>query len=188
MQNNNEKISAGLTSDEAGKLFDAWAEVLKLPTIGPMYAFSKDFASYADEFAKLGQIMAEMKGHLDTYWGLINTAYVKATKDTAERLPKQFLTKEDFDDYRKAVIESFEDAFTGLFASSEFSIVYGKVFSSQMDMSKAMQTITERNFKTLNLPTRSEVDEILKDIHELKRAIRDLKKGRETPRDDAARV
>jgi archaellum component FlaC len=86
------------------------------------------------------------------------------------------------------VIESFEDAFTGLFASAEFSSVYGKVFSSQMDMSKAMQTITEKNFKALNLPTRSEVDEILKDVHELKRAVRDLKKGVEALKDDAARV
>jgi len=179
---------AGMTPEQASKMFDAWTEVLKLPTIGPMYAFSKDFASYADEFARLGKLMAEMKGHLDSYWGLVSTAYAKAAKDTAEKSPKQFATKEDFDNYRKAVIESFEDAFTGLFASAEFSTVYGKVFSSQMDMSKAMQAITEKNFKALNLPTRSEVDEILKDVHELKRAVRDLKKGMESSKDDAARV
>jgi hypothetical protein len=132
--------------------------------------------------------MAEMKGHLDAYWGLVNTAYVKATKDTVEKSPKQFATKEDFDNYRRAMIESFEDAFTGLFASPDFSAVYGKVFSSQMDMSKAMQTITEKNFKALNLPTRSEVDEILKDVHELKRAVRDLKKGMEARGNDPTRV
>lgn len=177
-----------MTPDQANKMFDAWTEVLKLPTIGPIYAFSKDFASYANEFTRLGKIMAEMKGHLDTYWGLVGTAYAKAAKDTAERSPKQFATKEDFDSYRKAMIESFEDAFTGLFASSEFSSVYGKVFSSQMDMTKAMQTITEKNFKALNLPTRGEVDEILKDVHELRRTVRDLKKDMETLKDDTARV
>ncbi|HEX9677912.1 poly(R)-hydroxyalkanoic acid synthase subunit PhaE [Nitrososphaera sp.] len=188
MQDNNDNPPAGVTPEQATKMLDAWTEVLKLPTIGPMYAFSKDFASYADEFARLGKIMAEMKGHLDVYWGLVSTAYAKAAKDTAEKSPKQFATKEDFDGYRKAIIESFEDAFTGLFASAEFSSVYGKVFSSQMDMSKAMQTITEKNFKALNLPTRSEVDEILKDMHELKRAVRDLKKGMEALMNDAARV
>ncbi|HZT34937.1 MAG TPA: poly(R)-hydroxyalkanoic acid synthase subunit PhaE, partial [Nitrososphaera sp.] len=57
--------------------------------------------------------------------------------------------------------------------------VYGKLFSSQLDMSRAMQTITERNFKALNLPTRGEMDEILKDIHELKRTVRDLKRSLE---------
>lgn len=188
MQDNTNNPPAGMPSDQASKMLDTWIEVLKLPTIGPMYAFSRDFASYVDEFAKLGKIMVDMKGHLDAYWGLVNTAYVKAVKDTVERSPRQFATKEDIDNYRKAMIESFEDAFTGLFASPEFSTVYGKVFSSQMDMTKAIQVITEKNFKTLNLPTRSEVDEILKDVHDLKRAVRDLKKGMEALKDDKARA
>ena len=174
----------GLTPDQANKMFDAWSEVLKLPTIGPMYAFSKDFTSYANEFVALGKTMAEMKTHLDRYWAMVNRAYAKASKDTVEKAPKQFLTKEDFDNYRKAMIESFEDAFTGLYASAEFSQVYGKLFSLQLDMSKAMQDITERNFKALNLPTRGEVDEILKDIHELKRSIREIKKGMEVSKHD----
>lgn len=188
MQDNTNNLPADMTPDQVSKMFDGWMEVLKLPTIGPMYAFSKDFASYADEFAKLGKIMGEMKGYLDAYWGLVSTAYAKAAKETAEKSPRQFVTKEDFDNYRRAMVESFEDAFTGLFASPEFSAIYGKVFSSQMDMSKAMQAITEKNFKALNLPTRSEVDEILKDVHELKRTVRDLKKGMEAIKDDAARA
>ncbi len=188
MQENDKKQVTGMTHDQASKMFDAWTELFKPPTIGPMYAFSKDFVAYADEFAKLGKIMSDMKGHLDTYWGLVSTAYAKATKETAEKSPKRFATKEDFDNYRKVMIDSFEDAFTGLFASPEFSSVYGKVFSCQMDMSKSMQTITEKNLKALNLPIRSEVDEILKDVHELKRTVRDLKKGMEALKDDAARV
>ena len=186
MQNSENNPPVGVTPDQASKMFDIWTEVLKLPTIGPMYAFSRDFASYADEFARLGKIMSEMKTHLDAYWVLVSTAYAKALKDTAEKSPKQFTSKEDFDGYRKIMIESFEDAFTGLFASHEFSSVYGRVFSSQMDMSKAMQTITEKNFKALNMPTRSEVDEILKDIHELKRTARELKKSLEARKGDAA--
>lgn len=167
----------GMTPDQASKMFNMWSEVIKLPTIGPLYAFSKDLASYADEFANLGKMMSEMKSHLDAYWGLINGAYARASKETAEKAPKQFSTKEDFDSYRKAMIEAFEDAFTGLFSSPEFSTIYGKVFSAQMDLAKALQVITERNMKALNLPTRSEVDEMLKDIHELKKQVRELRKG-----------
>lgn len=173
--NTNSNFKPGLSPDQS-KMFDMWSEVLKLPTIGPMYAFTKDFGAYANEFVALGKIMSDMKVHMDHYWAMVNEAYAKATKQTAEKSPKQFSTKEDYENYRKAMIESFEDAFTGLFASSDFSAVYGKLFSSQLDMSKAMQTITERNFKALNLPTRAEMDEILKDIHELKRSVRDLKR------------
>ena len=172
--NNNQQ---GLSPDQVNKMFDTWAEVLKMPTIGPMYAFSKEFSSYANEFVALGKVMADMKVHLDKYWALVNAAYAKASTETAQKAPKQYTTKEDFDNYRKAMIEAFENAFTGLFASAEFSATYGKLFSAQLDMSRAMQGITEKHFKALNLPTRSELDEMLKDIHELKREIRNLKKG-----------
>jgi polyhydroxyalkanoate synthesis regulator phasin len=50
-----------------------------------------------------------------------------------------------------------------------------------------MQNIMEKNFKILNLPTRSEVDEMLKDIVELKRTVRDMKKRVEAW-DDQARI
>jgi hypothetical protein len=121
--------------------------------------------------------MADMKVHLDKYWALVNAAYAKASAETAQNAPKQYMAKEDFDNYRKAMIEAFEDAFTGLFASAEFSATYGKLFSAQLDMSRALQGITEKHFKALNLPTRSELDEMLKDIHELKREVRNMKKG-----------
>ncbi|MEO9295825.1 MAG: poly(R)-hydroxyalkanoic acid synthase subunit PhaE [Nitrososphaera sp.] len=186
MADNNNNPQQGFDPDAANKMFDMWSEVMKLPTIGPMYAFSKDFTSYANEFVNLGNIMSEMKVHLDKYWSMVNAAYSQASKETAQNAPKQFLTKDDFENYRKAMIEAFEEAFTNLYASAEFSAVYGKLFSSQLDMSRALQGITERNFKALNLPTRSEVDEILKDIHELKRSVRDLKREIEVLKNDTA--
>jgi hypothetical protein len=185
--NNNSNPQQGFGPDPASKMFDMWSEVMKLPTIGPMYAFSKDFTSYANEFVTLGKVMSEMKVHLDKYWSMVNAAYSQASKETAQNAPKQFLTKDDFENYRKAMIEAFEEAFTSLYASAEFSAVYGKLFSSQLDMSRALQGITERNFKALNLPTRSEVDEILKDIHELKRSVRDIKREMEVSKNDTAR-
>lgn len=172
----NEKNIQGFTQEQINKMFSFWTDVSKLPTIGPMYAFSKDVSSYANDFVNLGKVMAELKTNMDSYWALVSTAYAKAMKETMERAPKQLFTKEDFEGYRRAAIEAFEDAFTDLFASAEFSTVYGKMFSSQLDVSRSIQGIAEKNSKTLNLPTRSEVDEILKDVAELKRTVRDMKR------------
>jgi hypothetical protein len=97
----------------------------------------------------------------------------------------QLATKEYFENYRRAAIEAFEDSFTDLFTSSEFSEVYGRLFGSQLNVSRIMQNIMEKNFKILNLPTRSEVDEILKDIVELKRTVRDMKRRVEAGNDQA---
>jgi len=181
----NTKDLQGFTQEQMNKMFSFWTDVMKLPTIGPIYAFSKDVTSYANDFVSLGKVMAELKSSVDSYWLLVSTAYTRAIKETMERAPKQLTSKDDLESYRRAAIEAFEDAFTGLFASPEFSAVYGKLFSSQLDVSKAIQGIAEKNFKALNLPTRSEVDEILKDVAELKRSVRDLKRSLETKYDQA---
>ena len=52
-----------------------------------------------------------------------------------------------------------------------------KVSSDLLDLFKQMQKFAEKNLKVLNLPTREEMDEILKDIHEMKRTIHDMKKS-----------
>jgi Poly(R)-hydroxyalkanoic acid synthase subunit (PHA_synth_III_E) len=108
-------------------------------------------------------------------------------RKTAEQAPMQLATKKDFENYRGAAVEAFEDSFTDLFTSAEYSQVYGKLFDSQLNVLRTMQSIVEKNFKVLNLPTRSEVDDILKDIVELKRTVRDMKRSVEA-RNDQARI
>jgi hypothetical protein len=182
-ENGNTDNLQAFTPEQVKKMFDFWADTLKLPTVGPMYAFSKDFSSYLSDFASLGKVMIELKSNMDDYWSLISAAYTRAMKEMMERAPKQLATKEDFEDYRRVAIEAFEDAFTELFTSPQFSEAYGRLFGSQLNVSRATQSIVERNFKMLNLPTRSEVDEMLKDIVELRRAVRDIKRSLEARND-----
>lgn len=170
--------------EQINKMFEL-SGTLKLPTIGPIYAFSKDFSSYANDFVTLGKVMVELKNNMDSYWSLVNAAYARAVRDTVERAPRQLTTKDDFENYRRVAIEAFEDTFTSLFTSSEFSEIHGKLSGNQMNVSKVMQSIVEKNFNTLNLPTRSEVDEMQKDIVELKRTVRDIKRSVEASNDQA---
>ena len=114
----------------------------------------------------------------------MNNAYGKATKEISEKTSeKQYNqddsnnnSKADIKNYRNIAIDAFEDSFTALFNSKEFGVIYAKVLSNQLNLPKHLQNIAEQNSKALNLPTRSEVDEIIKDIHELKRAVRDIKR------------
>ena len=184
-ENGNADNLQRFTPEQVKKMFDFWTDTLKLPTIGPMYAFSKDFSSYFNDFVSLGKVMAELKTDMDSYWSLMSAAYTRAMKEMMERAPKQLATKEDFENYRRVAIEAFEDAFTELFTSPQFSEVYGKLFGSQLNVSRATQSIVEKNFKMLNIPTRSEVDEMLKDIVELRRTVRDLKRSIEARNDQA---
>ena len=185
VENDNADNVQEFMKEQVNKVFELWNSNLKLPTIGPTYAFSKDFSSFANEFVALGKAMIELKSNMDSYWSLMSAAYTRAMRNTIEQSPMQLATKEDFENYRRAAIEAFEDTFTDLFTSSEFSEVYGKLFGSQLNVSRTVQSIVEQNFKMLNLPTRSEVDDILKDIVELKRTVRDMKRSVEARNDQA---
>jgi hypothetical protein len=177
VENSTSNISIHEQQEQMTKLFNSWSELVKMPTIGLFPAFSQEFKSYSQDLLGLGQTLFNAQNNLSDYWKQLNMAYIQATKEVSERAPKQLRSKEDFDEYRKITINAFEDAFTGLFNSKEFSVAYGKVSSDLLDLFKQMQKFAEKNLKVLNLPTRDEMNEILKDIHDMKRTIHDIKKS-----------
>lgn len=165
--------------DRMAQLINNWSELLKLPTIGPFYAFSQEIDPYLQGMLSINQTLLKLQVDLNEYWSHMKNAYSNALKETTDRAPKTFNTKEDFENYRKVIIEAFEDAFTTLFTSEEFPRVYNKVSYDQMELLKSIQQLIENSLQTLNLPTRSEINELAKDIHSLKRDIRNLKKRSE---------
>ncbi|MDQ4012275.1 MAG: hypothetical protein M3146_00945 [Thermoproteota archaeon] len=165
--------------DRIAQLINNWSELLKLPTIGPFHAFSQEIDPYLQGMLNINHTLLKLQVDLNEYWSHMKNAYSNALKETTERAPKTFNTKEDFENYRKVVIEAFEDAFTTLFTSEEFPRVYNKVSNDQMELLKSIQQLIENSLQTLNLPTRSEINELVKDIHSLKRDIRKLKKRSE---------
>lgn len=165
--------------DRMAQLINNWSELLKLPTIGPFHAFSQEIDPYLQGMLSINQTLLKLQVDLNEYWSHLKNAYSKALKETTDRAPRTFNTKEDFENYRKVIIEAFEDAFTTLFTSEEFPRVYNKVSNDQMELLKSIQQLIENSLQTLNLPTRSEINELAKDIHSLKRDIRNLKKRSE---------
>lgn len=162
--------------EKLAKVINNWAELFKLPTIGPFYAFSQEADPYVQGLLNISQTLMKLQVDLNEYWSQMKNAYSKALMETTDKAPKHYNSKEDFENYRKVAIEAFEDAFTRLFTSEEFPKIYSKVSTDQMDVVKYLQELIERSFQTLNLPTRSEINELTKDIHYLKRNIRDLKR------------
>src|SRR5919202_4354153 len=170
-------------------IFNIWSDFIKLPTIGPFQAFSKDSIFYSQELFNLFQTLIQLQTNMGDYWTQMNNAYLRAVEQVADRMhngnqnqqhsSKDKLgrsPKENMEEYRKTIIDAFEEAFTDLFSSNEFGTINSNLISTQLDVVKHLQNIAEKNFKTLNLPTRSELDELSKDVHEIKREIHDIKK------------
>jgi hypothetical protein len=170
-------------------IFNVWSDFIKLPTIGPFQAFSKDSIFYSQELFNLFQTLIQLQINTGDYWTQMNNAYLRAVEQVANKMHNENQNqqhhskdkigrspKENMEEYRKTIIDAFEEAFTDLFSSDEFGTINSNLISTQLDVVKHLQNVAEKNFKTLNLPTRSELDELSKDVHEIKREIHEIKK------------
>lgn len=173
------RIEQDAQQEKLTQVMNSWSELLKLPTIGPFHALSQEADPYVQGLLDISQTLIKLQIDLNEYWSQMRNAYSKALKETTERAPKHYNSKEDFENYRKVAIEAFEEAFTGLFTSEEFPKVYSKVSNDQIDIVRYTQKLIENSFQTLNLPTRTEINELTKDIHYLKRNMRDIKRSLE---------
>lgn len=160
---------------ELASVYDKWNEIVQLPTIGPMKGFVEDYNEYCSELLCLVKAMIDAYSSLNNYWIQMNGAYTRALNNLSTNKSSVSI-KWDQEQIRMALIDAFEDAFTSLFTSKDFAKAYDDVSGAQIELMNSMHRILEKNMKILNMPTRSEVDIILRELTELRRDIRDLRK------------
>lgn len=165
-------------NDELGKsMLGIWEEIFKLPTIGPLFSYFGNIKDQNAQIANLAETIMKSQIILGQYWKQVNQAYVNAALRINEKTSSSLLdikTKKDLDDYRKIMIDSFEEEFTRLFNSKEFALTYRDLLDKQMDLLSQIQASSQRTLGILNLPTRKELDTISKDLHDLRRSVMDL--------------
>jgi hypothetical protein len=165
-------------NDELGKsMLGIWEEIFKLPTIGPLFSYFGNLKDENAQVANLAETIMKSQITLGQYWKQVNQAYVNAALRINEKTSSSLLdikTKKDLDDYRKIMIDSFEEEFTRLFNSKEFALTYRDLLDKQMDLLSQIQASSQRTLGILNLPTRKELDTISKDLHDLRKSVMDL--------------
>ena len=165
-------------NEELGKsMLGIWEEIFKLPTIGPLFSYFGNIKDENAQLANLTETIMKSQITLGQYWKQVNQAYVNAVLRINEKTSSSLLdikTKKDLDDYRKLMIDSFEEEFTRLFNSKEFALTYRDLLDKQMDILKQIQASSQRTLGILNLPTRKEMDMISRDLHDLRKSVMDL--------------
>jgi len=91
--------------------------------------------------------------------------------------------EESIEAYKRVWIDMFENNFTQLFDSKEFSKNYNNLVSKELDLMKRWNTIMDIMLKASNLPTKEEIEEIYKEMHSLKQRITKLESGSKKTRD-----
>ena len=163
-------------------IFEKWKKLQNFPTLGMFNALTKGYNEYLEDVLELNRILMDLQKYLSNYWLQVSKTQFHAIGNVLLKSrsdPK--LNDIDSERFRMLVIDAFEEAYSSLFSSKEFSVAYNEVYSRQLDFVNRINKIVERNLNLLNIPTRTELDEVLKDLQEMKKTLRNIKKTHEKP-------
>lgn len=167
---NNYDYDSIIKSLKFKSLNEKWAEIIKLPQIGPISAFSRESHGYIYDLLLLNQTLVNLQLSMNEYWTQVTSTFIQAVNAVAVKAKSTSI--KDNKDLQNILIDAFEDAFNKLFTSGDFAKGYNKVSNDQLEFSRIISKIMDKNFSILNLPTRAELDLILKDLQEVKNEVR----------------
>ncbi len=148
-----------------------YGRFLEMPAVGPMREKSerlmKDFSASVN---------------LYTAWmeSLVNfqSVFVEAMRRMREKTVEMNdeVTPEAYKDFYKLWIETYSETFKEFLKSGHFSQDMGSLMSYFIEYQKINRDMLEENYlKPGGVPTRTEIDEINREVYSLKKTIRELK-------------
>ena len=126
------------------------------------------------ELALRVKMRSEFNNFLIKYYKQLSDTWTNAQKEVASKTTKIPPNEEGTEAYKRVWIDIFENNFTGLFDSKKFSENYNNLVSTELDLLKRWNTITDVMLKSANLPTKEEIEEIYEELHILKNRIAKL--------------
>lgn len=156
------------------EFFDTWLKTyeatfgrfVEMPTIGPVREKSekvmKGFSLFTNLYA----------GWMDSNINFQNV-FMEAMRRTHEKITEKGLNSDQ--DFYKIWMETYSDTFKEFLKSGHFASDMGKSMSYFIEFQKYIREMFEENYlKPMNLPTKTEIDEINKEIYSLKKTVKEL--------------
>lgn len=148
--------------------------VLKLTGAGKEKEAVEANIALLDRIAEYSVKQAELQYHLYTTTQKAVESTSKKAFEKFEKLTPEELKGQSFNEFYNEWVKTNEDLFTQLFASEDFSKVKGELMNISMDVKKHFEIQFENVFNVYPVVFRSEVDELYKTIHDLKKQVKTL--------------
>ncbi len=142
-----------------------------LTAVGPIRNLSSNLKKITRELTEANKEIVEFNNFLIEYYKQLADTWTGAQKEVASKVPKIPQNEEGMEAFKRVWIDIFENNFTGLFDSKKFSENYNGLISTELDLLKRWNAITDVMLKSANLPTKQEIDEIYEELHSLKNRI-----------------
>ena len=94
-----DNVDPRFLQEQIARVFTIWSDISRLPTVGPSFAYSQYSRSDLKELIEFGKTLLELQIHLNEYWVQIDNTFVQALAKSSEKAPKQYNSKQDFENY-----------------------------------------------------------------------------------------
>jgi polyhydroxyalkanoate synthesis regulator phasin len=152
---------------------------IALTSVGPMRNWANDAKKVVTELMDANDDLVEFNQRLTEYYKQLSETWAESQKKVNAKIPTIPQDVEHLEAYKRVWIDIFENDFTQLFDSEKFGENYGKLVSAELELSKHWENITNVILQSMKLPTRKEIDEVYKELHELRKRITKLEKKEE---------
>ena len=161
-------------------VFKAWTDVYEqefrqffyLPQLGLTRIYQEKFNQAADKLNRLQAVLGEFM----TIFYMPMEKSFKVLQDKVAKMAEAGELPEDYNAYYRLFIKILEGHYMTLYKSPEYLSVMDKTLTALEEFLMARETIAQDMLKMLALPTQKELDELYREIYNLKKKIRSLEK------------
>ena len=166
-----EKIQSSI-----GTFIKQMADLNSLVSIGPFTSLMNDPNLNLNALKEYGNLLVRYQSNLNFYISSMTKAYFLAINKISSSATEE-MTSEEF---RKITINTFEDIYSSMFESSEYSINYNNLLNSIIDLNKNYQRFIDTNpllFKYSSQTfSKEEKDLLFYNLYEIKKLSFEIKR------------
>jgi hypothetical protein len=148
-----------------------------LTSAGPMRKFSLQTKKLATEMIEANEDLMEFNTRLAEYYKQLSDTWTESQKRFNTKIPEIPNDIEHIESSKRVWIDIFENAFTQLFDSEKFGENFGKLISSELELSKHWNNMLAVLLESANVPTKDDLNEVYKELHSLRKRVSKLEKN-----------
>ncbi len=176
--------SDGLSMEKSGfestqEFFDMWlrtydatmGRLVEMPAMGPTREKSEKMMKGFSTFVNLYTAGMDSSSNFQS---VLLEAMRRVHEKTGSEMEVD-ISPEKYKDFYEIWIETYSETFKEFLKSGHFASDMGKLNSHLMEFQKYNREMLEENYlKPMNLPTKTEIDEITKELYHLKKTVKEL--------------
>ena len=176
-QNNENNDSAKLpfVNDKFVDIFENFfkqlTELNKISTVGPFISMINDPQINTNNMREYGNVLINYQRYLNKYLTqMINSYFLALDKVSAG------IQGKNAHETRMLIINSFEDVFSTMFESTDFSINYNNLINIYIDLNKSYQKFFDASVPFMRQSlNKEEKDLLFKELYEIKKITSEIK-------------